>query len=107
MAGSLSRGRPAAVLAAAAATGLLAAGCGSNGNGGGPAASPTAAQSSASSSALGTPHPASGSPVVFGLLNLQTGPATFPEVAEAEQAAAQYHNTYQDGIGGRPIKIDV
>jgi branched-chain amino acid transport system substrate-binding protein len=56
---------------------------------------------------LGTPHPASGSPVVFGLLNLQTGPVTFPEIAEAEQAAAQYINTYQNGIGGHPIKIDV
>jgi branched-chain amino acid transport system substrate-binding protein len=103
------RARPAAMLAALAACGLLTAACGSSsgGSGSSAAASPSAsaAQSAAAGSVLGTPHPASGSPVVFGLLNLQSGPVTFPEVAEAEQAAAKYVNQYRDGIGGHPIKI--
>jgi branched-chain amino acid transport system substrate-binding protein len=104
-----ARARPTAMLAALAACGLLTAACGSSsgGSGSSAAASPSAsaAQSAAAGSILGTPHPASGSPVVFGLLNLQSGPVTFPEVAEAEQAAAKYVNQYRDGIGGHPIKI--
>ena len=42
---------------------------------------------------------------MFGLLNLVSGPVTFPEVSEAEQAAVSYINEYLGGIGGHPIKI--
>jgi branched-chain amino acid transport system substrate-binding protein len=59
-----------------------------------------------SASILGTPKVAKGSPMVFGLINLDLGPVTFPEVKEAEFAAADYVNNYQDGINGHPIKID-
>ena len=104
MAVTLGRARPAAVLAAMTACGLLAAACGSSGGG---SSTASATQSASPASALGTPHPASGSPVVFGLLNLQSGPVTFPEVAGAEQAAAQYVNEYLNGINGHPIKIVV
>ena len=112
MAIKLGRARPVAGLAALAACGLLAAACGSSGGSGssGASASSSASSSPASSTAavsLGTPHPATGSPVVFGLLNLLSGPVTFPEISEAEQAAASYVNEYLDGIGGHPIKIDV
>jgi branched-chain amino acid transport system substrate-binding protein len=111
MAVNVGRARPVAVLAAIAACGLLAAGCGSSGSSGGSSASSAPATASApgstSSASLGTPHPATGSPVVFGLLNLLSGPVTFPEVSEGEQAAAQYVNTYLGGINGHPIKIDV
>jgi branched-chain amino acid transport system substrate-binding protein len=54
---------------------------------------------------LGTPDAAKGSPVVFGVLNLQSGPVTFPEVLTAEQAAVSYVNAYKGGIGGHPIKL--
>jgi branched-chain amino acid transport system substrate-binding protein len=54
---------------------------------------------------LGTPDAAKGSPVVFGVLNLQSGPVTFPEVLLAEQAAVSYVNAYKGGIGGHPIKL--
>jgi branched-chain amino acid transport system substrate-binding protein len=110
MAVNVGRARPAAMLAAMTACGLLAVGCGSSGGNGSSTSSTTAsasASASASGAALGTPNPASGSPVVFGLLNLLSGPVTFPEVSEGEQAAAQYVNQYLGGIGGHPIKIDV
>src|ERR1700760_2443245 len=54
---------------------------------------------------LGTPDAAKGSPVVFGVLNLQSGPVTFPEALTAEQAAVAYVNAYKGGIGGHPIKL--
>lgn len=112
MAINLGRARPVAGLAALAACGLLAAACGSSGGSGSSGASASSSASSsaagsASTTSLGTPHPATGSPVVFGLLNLLSGPVTFPEISEAEQAAASYVNEYLDGIGGHPIKIDV
>ena len=52
-----------------------------------------------------TPNAASGSPVVFGVLNIQSGPVTFPETLTAEQAAVSYVNAYKGGIGGHPIKL--
>jgi branched-chain amino acid transport system substrate-binding protein len=107
MAVNVGRARPAAVLAAMTACGLLAAACGSSGGGSSASSSASAPQSASPASVLGPPHPASGSPVVFGLLNLQSGPVTFPEVSGAEQAAAQYVNEYLDGINGHPIKIVV
>lgn len=54
---------------------------------------------------LGTPDAAKGSPIVFGVLNLQSGPVTFPEALTAEQAAVSYVNAYKGGIGGHPIKL--
>jgi branched-chain amino acid transport system substrate-binding protein len=106
MAVNLGRARPVAVVAALAACGLMAAACSSSGGSGSSGAPSSAGTQSASTTAnLGTAHPASGSPVVFGLLNLLSGPVTFPEVSEAEQAAAAYANQYLGGIGGHPIKI--
>jgi len=54
---------------------------------------------------LGTADAAKGSPVIFGVLNLQSGPVTFPEALLAEQAAVSYVNAYKGGIGGHPIKL--
>jgi branched-chain amino acid transport system substrate-binding protein len=54
---------------------------------------------------LGTPKKATGSPVVLGVLNLESGPVTFPEVYQAEQAAVAYVNDYKGGLGGHPIKL--
>jgi branched-chain amino acid transport system substrate-binding protein len=63
--------------------------------------------SSAQSTAdpLGKANPAKGKPIVFGLLNDDSGPVAFPEVRLAEEAAVKYVNTYLNGIGGRPIKL--
>jgi branched-chain amino acid transport system substrate-binding protein len=108
MAVNLGRARPAAAVAALAACGLMAAACSSSGGGGsGASSTPSSAgtQSASTTANLGMAHPASGSPVVFGLLNLLSGPVTFPEVSEAEQAAASYANQYLGGIGGHPIKV--
>jgi branched-chain amino acid transport system substrate-binding protein len=103
----------AAVLGAAA---LAVAGCGSSSSssssgssgGSGSAASATTSASNASSSSsasLGTPNKATGSPYVFGLINDETGPVTFPESRQAEIAAAQYANNYLGGINGHPIQL--
>jgi branched-chain amino acid transport system substrate-binding protein len=50
---------------------------------------------------------ASGEPLVLGLLNLEEGPVTFPEYSAAAKAAAEYLNTFQGGLNGRPISIVV
>jgi len=67
--------------------------------------SASATSSSEAAGVLGTPHRATGSPYVFGLINDETGPVTFPEARQAEIAAAQYVNNYLDGIGGHPIQL--
>lgn len=51
------------------------------------------------------PIAASGDPIVFGVLNMEAGPVTFPEVVAGEQAAADYVNANLGGIGGHPIKL--
>jgi branched-chain amino acid transport system substrate-binding protein len=98
-----------AALACVAAALLLAAGCGSSSSktsgSSGSASSSSSASSTASSAALGTPHKASGTPYVFGLINDETGPVTFPEARQAEIAAADYVNDYLGGINGHPIQL--
>jgi branched-chain amino acid transport system substrate-binding protein len=55
--------------------------------------------------ALGTPKKASGDPIVLGLLNLESGPVTFPEYRQAAEVAVKYINDYKGGIGGRPVEL--
>ncbi|MFD5594144.1 ABC transporter substrate-binding protein [Streptomyces griseorubiginosus] len=84
-------------MAVAAATALLTS-CSSSDN--------TSTDSAAASAdILGKKNPAGGTPVVFGVLNLESGPVTFPEVLKGEQAAVDYVNEYLGGIGGHPIKL--
>jgi branched-chain amino acid transport system substrate-binding protein len=72
------------------------------------ASSSTTAANTGSSSILGTPKAASGSPVVFGMINIQSNAgADFPEVAQAAQAAVKYVNAYGGGLDGHPIKLNV
>jgi branched-chain amino acid transport system substrate-binding protein len=96
-------------LAAVAAAALLAAGCGSssstNTGSSGSASSSGSGSTSANASALGTPHKATGTPYVFGVINDEAGPVTFPEARQAEMAAASYVNNYLGGINGHPIQI--
>jgi branched-chain amino acid transport system substrate-binding protein len=85
-----------ALAAVAAAGALVAAGCGG---------SDSPSSSSSSSGALGTPKAATGTPIVLGLLNLESGPVTFPEYRQAAEAAVKYINAYKGGIGGHPVQI--
>lgn len=94
--------RFAALISVLAAAGLTASACTSATAS---SSSQTSTTSSSSAVSLGTANPASGSPIVFGVLNLQSGPVTFPEVLQAEQAAVSYVNEYKGGIGGHPIKL--
>ncbi|HEY7622397.1 MAG TPA: ABC transporter substrate-binding protein [Solirubrobacteraceae bacterium] len=98
-------GAATALVAAA----LLAAGCGSSNSSSTSSTTATAAAGSSTtpdtSSALGSPKPASGSPITIGLINLETGPVTFPEYRQAAEDAVKYVNQYKGGIGGHPIKL--
>jgi branched-chain amino acid transport system substrate-binding protein len=57
---------------------------------------------------LGTPKAAKGSPVVFGMINIESNPqASFPEIRQAAQAGIDYVNAYGGGLDGHPIKLDL
>jgi branched-chain amino acid transport system substrate-binding protein len=91
---------------AVAACSALAAGCGSSNSDSGSSSSSTATPAAASTSnVLGTPKAASGTPIKLGLLNLESGPVTFPEYRQSAQAAVDYINAYKGGIGGHPVKL--
>src|SRR3954465_2444878 len=95
------------VIVVALLVAVVAAGCGSSNSSTSTAASSPSSTTAAAPppGALGTPKKASGSPLVLGLLNLESGPVTFPEYRQAAEAAAQYVNNYKGGIEGRPVKI--
>jgi branched-chain amino acid transport system substrate-binding protein len=103
---------------AVAAVGLAACGsssssgsssnAGGSGGGGAGTSSTAAANTSAASSALGASKPAKGTPVVFGMINIESNSgADFPEVREAAQAAVKYVNQYGGGLDGHPIQLNV
>jgi branched-chain amino acid transport system substrate-binding protein len=96
-------------------TGLLAAGCGSSssnsssastGSGGSSGGGTSTTTAAASSFSFGTAKKATGSPYVFGMINDETGPVTFPESRQGAIAAMNYVNDYLGGINGHPIQID-
>jgi branched-chain amino acid transport system substrate-binding protein len=97
----------------AAAGGLAACGSSSSSSSsstgsGGAGASAAAPNTSAGSSALGSPDAAKGTPVVFGMINVESNAgADFPEVREAAQAAVKYVNAYRGGLDGHPIQLNV
>jgi branched-chain amino acid transport system substrate-binding protein len=79
---------------------------GSTGTTGG--ASTTGSSGSGGASVLGSPKPAKGSPITFGMISLESNAgADFPEVREAAQAAVKYVNAYRGGLDGHPIKLDI
>jgi branched-chain amino acid transport system substrate-binding protein len=91
-----------------AAGGLAACGSSSSNPGSGGTGASTAASPGASSAALGTPDAAKGTPVVFGMINVESNAgADFPEVREAAQAAVKYVNAYRGGLDGHPIQLNV
>jgi branched-chain amino acid transport system substrate-binding protein len=68
----------------------------------------TSSSGGSSASPLGTPNPAKGSPVVFGMINIESNPqASFPEIRQAAEAGVSYVNAYGGGLDGHPIKLDV
>src|SRR4051794_41840666 len=93
-----------ACLAAAA----LLAGCGSSSDGSASKsdATPAATATPDMAAALGTENKATGTPLTVGLLNLESGPVTFPEYSVAAKAAVSYINDYKGGIGGHPGQLD-
>jgi branched-chain amino acid transport system substrate-binding protein len=94
-------------IVAVAVIGAFAAGCGSDGSSSSDKDKSASSQSAPdASAALGTPKKASGDPVVVGLLNLESGPVTFPEYRQAAESAVKYINDYKGGIGGRPVKLE-
>lgn len=103
--------RHLAAAAAAGAAALAIAACGSSSSSTSTAtsssssSSSTSTSTSSSASLFGTPHKATGTPYVFGLINDETGAVTFPEARQAEIAAADYVNNYLDGINGHPIEL--
>jgi branched-chain amino acid transport system substrate-binding protein len=102
---------------AAVAVGLAACGSSSSsssssaaaGSGGAATSTGSASTSAAAgSSALGTPKAATGAPVVFGMINIESNSgADFPEVREAAQAAVKYINAYRGGLDGHPIQLNL
>jgi branched-chain amino acid transport system substrate-binding protein len=56
-------------------------------------------------SGLGKPDKATGTPIVFGMLNLENGPVAFPQSREGAEAAIEYVNNYKGGIQGHPIEL--
>jgi branched-chain amino acid transport system substrate-binding protein len=120
MRGNTSALRRALAVAALCGTAAFAVGCGSNSKSSDSTSASTgastaaAADTTASTTAstggddavLGTPNAASGSPVVFGALNIEAANgAAFPQARQAMDATVQYINAYRGGIGGHPVQI--
>lgn len=83
--------RRAATLAAGAALAVVCLGVGSS--------------ASLAASTLGTPHPATKSPYVFGMIDLIGGAVSFPQAQQGAQAAIDYVNQYEDGINGHKVVL--
>ena len=108
----------AALVLAAAAT-LAAAACSSSGSSGA-GASAAAAQSSAAAAQTGSlpsgapsdapgtvKHVATGTPIVFGYVNDDSGAAAaFPDETGGTKATVAYINNYMNGINGHPIEVN-
>jgi branched-chain amino acid transport system substrate-binding protein len=124
---STSRIRPVRLLLALLAFVLLAAACSSDDDAApdGTAADGTASDGTSAddttgtseappvdaSAALGEPNPASGEPVVVGLISASDADnslaAQFTRVEDGMNAAVEYANEYRAGAAGRPIELFV
>jgi branched-chain amino acid transport system substrate-binding protein len=94
------------ILAAVAACAFLVAACGGDDSSSSNASKDASAGSPPDApAALGSENKASGSPITVGLLNLESGPVTFPEYRQAAEAAVKYINDYKGGIGGHPVQL--
>ncbi|TDC89823.1 ABC transporter substrate-binding protein [Actinomadura sp. 7K507] len=59
------------------------------------------------SEATSTDGGLTGEPVVLGVQSLDTGPVAYPQNTHGAEAAEWYINNKLDGIGGRPVKLDI
>jgi branched-chain amino acid transport system substrate-binding protein len=96
----------AGAFAAFAAVAVLAAGCGSDDSSSKKSSDSSSSSTAPAADALGTPKKASGSPITLGLLNIESGPVTFPEYRQAAEAAVKYINEYKGGVGGHPVQLE-
>ena len=95
-------------IVAVALIGAFAAGCGSDSSSSSDKDKSASSTSTPdASAALGTPKKASGDPIVVGMLNIESGPVTFPEYRQAAEAAVKYINDYKGGIGGHPVQLEM
>ena len=100
-----NRAKSRAIVIGLMTAGLVATGCSSSKKT--TSSSSTTAASSASS-ILGTPKPATGTPVKIGFITEGKEQAVDnSSEVPAAQAAAKYANAYLGGIGGHPIELDV
>jgi branched-chain amino acid transport system substrate-binding protein len=103
------RAGSAALVAAAVALAVAACSSGGSGSSAPPAAS-TGAASSTGASASAAPAPAkdvaTGTPIVFGYVNDDSGAAAaFPDETAGTKATVAYINNYMGGINGHPIQV--
>ena len=85
------------------------AGCGGSGSsssGSSASTEATSTEEGGGESVLGEPNKATGKPIVFGQINMEIGPITWPNRGQSADAAVEYVNNYLGGIHGRPIKIE-
>lgn len=55
-----------------------------------------------------SPTPATGDPLVIGMINQENTPAgSYPELSQAVQAAVSFVNEQLGGLAGRPIRVEV
>lgn len=108
---------------AVAAVALGVTGCSEDRSEGGSTTPTTAAASSAAcaedlvacarASSIGDlvpeePRPASGEPIVLGMINQENTPlGSYPELSSATRAAVAFVNEELGGVGGRPLELEV
>ena len=97
------------LLTVGVALALLAAACGDDDGDDDGAEADTG--SGDAEAALGEPNPASGEPVVIGLIDASDSDssvaAQFQRVEEGMEMAVEYANEYRGGVAGRPIELFV
>jgi hypothetical protein len=109
--GSIRRSRAGRWLAPVLGLVLLTAACSSSGktSSSSGASGSSGSGSASSDAALGTPHPATGTPVKLGYITASESAslsAQFQRQDEGVKAAVSYTNDYLGGIGGHKIELD-
>lgn len=89
------------------AVGVTACGGSSSASASSSSVSSSASQAASNGTGSLPTNKAKGSPIVFGLENIELNPAiSYPELKEGAEAAVDYVNNNLGGIHGRPIELD-